>query len=121
MKKLLIVDDNASNLKVLEILIKKTGIIAEIDTASNGNQAVELCKVNNYAIIFMDINMPIMDGIEATQWIRSNNNLSQNTPIIVVTAKLFCEQDCNDVGVNEILWKPVLPKDISRIISSYFE
>ena len=105
-KPILIVEDNLINQKVTSAIIKKLGYPVTI--ASNGKEAVELCQKNNYSIIFMDLSMPKMDGFEATQKIRSNEEDEFRSTIIAVTGHAFQEyrERCNEVGIDDFLSKP---------------
>ena len=68
--KVLIVDDHDANLKVLSVILKKSFLGLLVDCAENGRQAVDLALETKYDLILMDINMPVMDGCEATRKIR---------------------------------------------------
>ncbi len=101
---ILLVEDNKSNQEILVGLLKKSGI--RIDIADNGQEALEMFQANKYALILMDIHMPIMDGFEATRRIRE---ISQTIPIIALTADVMKEdiEETKKVGMNEYLHKPV--------------
>ena len=81
--KVLAVDDNDANLKLIKALLLEQ--VTEVITASNGQEAVTLCQNEKFALIFMDIQMPVMDGVTALKAIRSNT-LNEDTGIIAVTA-----------------------------------
>lgn len=81
-KKVLSVDDNAINQQVLTMILKSLKL--EVDNAENAQIAVDMVKDNDYDLILMDIQMPVMDGIEATKIIR--DDLKKETPILAVTA-----------------------------------
>ena len=81
--KVLAVDDNEANLKLIKALLLEQ--VAEVTTASNGQQAVDICKNEMFALIFMDIQMPIMDGVTALKTIKANT-FNNSTPIVAVTA-----------------------------------
>ena len=106
----LVVDDNPTNQKVIKALLAKQGLRAE--TASDGAEAVELITAGaTPALVLMDCQMPVMDGIEATiqirQWEREGNRPS--LPIIALTAGAF-EADrerCLSVGMNDFMTKPI--------------
>jgi len=87
--KVLAVDDNEANLKLIsELLLEQ---VSEVVTATNGAQAVELCRHEKFALIFMDIQMPVLDGISALAIIRQQT-LNEHSPIIAVTAHVFGEE-----------------------------
>ncbi|WDE00038.1 two-component sensor histidine kinase BarA [Thalassomonas actiniarum] len=81
--KVLAVDDNDANLKLIKALLLEQ--VSEVITASNGQEAVTLCQNEKFALIFMDIQMPVMDGVTALKAIRSNT-FNEDTAIIAVTA-----------------------------------
>ncbi len=100
----LIVEDNQVNAKVLTALVKRIGLSS--DLAENGEIAVQAVKDNAYDVIFMDLQMPVMDGFAATVKIRKNGN---RCPIIAVTANSDYQAriKCWDVGMNDFVSKPV--------------
>lgn len=102
-KKFLIVEDNQINQFVLQKIIQKAGHQATI--AENGQVAVDIAKKHKFDFILMDINMPIMDGIEATKQIRLFDNL---TPIIGVTAlsDYSSQKQSFNAGMNKFITKP---------------
>lgn len=105
-KKILIVEDNPTNALVLKGLLKKLGYIAE--TAENGEIGVSLATVNHYDLIFMDCQMPIMDGYEATRKLRKLPEYNK-TPIVAVTANAHStdKAQCLDAGMDDYIKKPV--------------
>ncbi|MBQ4831922.1 two-component sensor histidine kinase BarA [Pseudoalteromonas sp. MMG010] len=116
--KVLVVDDNDANLKLICTLLSEQ--VELIDTAHNGSQAYSLCKSHNYDIIFMDIQMPIMDGITACKHIKESS-LNEETPIIAVTAHALNsekEQLLKD-GFCGYLTKPIDEDMLSQIISEH--
>jgi CheY-like chemotaxis protein len=119
---LLLVEDLMTNREIFKLLFEDTKI--NIDTADNGLIAVEMFKRNpdKYDIIFMDINMPVMDGYEATRTIRSLEiNKAKTITIIAMTADVFREdvEKCLASGMNDHLAKPVDATDVIRKISEY--
>ncbi|MGO2371806.1 MAG: two-component sensor histidine kinase BarA [Pseudoalteromonas prydzensis] len=116
--KVLVVDDNDANLKLICTLLEEQ--IEVIDTAHNGSQAYSLSKSHKYDIIFMDIQMPIMDGITACKLIRESS-LNEDTPIIAVTAHALAgekEQLIKD-GFKGYLTKPIDEDMLKQIISDH--
>ena len=105
----MLVDDNADNRLLVKAYLKKS--MYEIDEAENGQIAVELHQKNNYDLILMDVQMPVMDGHKATMKIRDwekKNNMS-STPVIALTAHASkVEMDkCTAAGCNSHLSKPI--------------
>ena len=116
--KVLVVDDNDANLKLLHTLLSEQ--IEVIETAHNGSQAYSLSKSHKYDIIFMDIQMPIMDGITACKLIQESS-LNEDTPIIAVTAHALQsekEQLLKD-GFKGYLTKPIDEDMLKQIISDH--
>lgn len=105
--RVLIVDDNATNHIVASSLLSP--IVKDIDTALNGEDALEKLAENEYDLVLMDIHMPIMDGIETTLAIRSTPSHFQNVPIIALTADPQYQQTrlCRNIGMNASLGKPI--------------
>ncbi|PIP79277.1 MAG: hypothetical protein COW84_09825 [Gammaproteobacteria bacterium CG22_combo_CG10-13_8_21_14_all_40_8] len=103
---ILIVDDNDSNLKLLDVLLSEKNINTTL--ANNGLQAVEYAKQKNFDLILMDVQMPEMDGKEATKLIR-NKSLNVNTPIIAVTAHAMKgeKEALITTGMDDYLSKPI--------------
>ncbi len=112
----LLAEDNPVNQKVAVAMLKKIGVT--VDVADNGLKAVNKCKHKEYDIIFMDIQMPILDGFQATEQIRSDGGLNNKTPIVALSANVLAEAHSKafDVGMNGYLAKPFKKKDLEDII-----
>lgn len=80
-----------------------------VDVAANGKEAIEMWEKLPYDLVFMDCNMPEMDGYEATRAIRSLEGMNQHTPIIAMTASAMKEDHdrCLEAGMDDYLSKPV--------------
>lgn len=107
---ILIVEDNEINMFLAKTLVKKSFVDAKICTAENGQIGVEVFEKNpNIDIILMDVQMPVLNGYEATAKIRSLNEKGRQVPIIAVTAgtMLGDKEKCLDAGMNDYLGKPI--------------
>ena len=106
---ILIVEDDETNRFVLETVFKNSAV--KITTAKNGKEAVNLCRTGSYDLIFMDCQMPVMDGFEATKQILANaDSTPDKHPLIVALtadATQATRQYCKEVGMNDYLIKPL--------------
>jgi CheY-like chemotaxis protein len=109
------VDDNAVNLKVASLMLKKLGYHADI--ATNGIEAIEALENKSYDIVFMDIQMPEMDGLEATKIIRQRWH--QNVKIIIITAYTNYHNACIEAGADDYLTKPLGIEILSKTIKCH--
>lgn len=119
-KKILLVEDNLINEKVAVATLSRLGFV--VDTAPNGLVALQKFKESTYDLIFMDIQMPEMDGIEATIQIREYERvhaLTHPTPIIALTAISHPKdkERCKLVGMNDYIVKPFRIDDLARILT----
>lgn len=118
-KKILIVDDNKINIKIAEKLLTHHDYI-ETDSALSGKEAIEKVKNNNYDLIFMDIMMPEMDGVETLHRLRDMNF---KNPIITLTADALdgSREKYLSEGFDEYLSKPVSTSDMDAIINVFIK
>jgi CheY-like chemotaxis protein len=116
--KVLIVDDNAINRKLVATLLKRLGI--SYDESENGSEAVERVREGNYDVIFMDMLMPIMDGISATLAIRELD-LAIQPFIIALTANAFDtdHERCLQAGMDDFLSKPFRVQELMAVLKSF--
>ncbi|GAB2631556.1 hybrid sensor histidine kinase/response regulator [Belliella aquatica] len=117
---ILLVEDNETNLKFMKMLMKELGY--EVTIANNGLEAVNFVKDRDFDLIFMDIQMPKMNGLEATKIIKGLET-KRNIPIVGLSANAF-QDDINEAiatGMDSYIAKPVQVKDIALIIKKYFE
>lgn len=115
--RVLVVDDQSVNRVLIQKIVTVLGHMA--DKAGDGQAAVQMAAAKRYDLILMDISMPGMDGIEATRQIRAEG-LSQQTQIIGFTANLQPADHSRalQAGMREILYKPVRPTDVERVLQS---
>lgn len=104
-RRILVVEDNPINQELCRILLRD----CDVDIAEEGAQALVAAGKKSYDAILMDLQMPGMDGIQATRWIRQSSGLNRNTPIIALTADaIFGDKDrCIEIGMNDYLAKPI--------------
>lgn len=114
--KILLVEDNIVNQQLQLKMLKNMG--HQLDLAENGLIALQKVESNSYDLIFMDMQMPIMGGTEATKKIRSMNI---GIPIIAMTANAFesDKKECFDAGMDGFLTKPLIKKEIIAEIQKY--
>ncbi|MBF0227206.1 MAG: response regulator [Desulfobacterales bacterium] len=118
---ILIAEDNPVNQKIIVRLLGKKGYTT--DTAENGQQAIDMLAANNYDIVLMDVQMPVMDGFEATKIIRSSESavLNHKIPIIAMTAHAMKgdREKCIEAGMDNYLSKPIDRQRLFNIIEEY--
>jgi signal transduction histidine kinase/ActR/RegA family two-component response regulator len=116
--KILLAEDNSINQLVFTKFMNKLNL--KLDMAEDGSKALDKVKLKNYDLIFMDMSMPIMDGLEATREIRKLE-LSKQPCIIALTANVLEEvkEECKKVGMNDFISKPYNLEQIIRVFDSY--
>jgi CheY-like chemotaxis protein len=117
----LLVEDNPVNQMLANALLTRMGGIG--DLAVNGQEAVEAAQNKIYDIIFMDIQMPVMNGLVATQSIRNNPGLNRHTPVIALTANAMQpeKEKFLQAGMNALLTKPFTKAGLQDIITAYLD
>lgn len=119
-KWILAADDNATNLKVLKHLLKKTNV--HLETVIGGEAAIEACRKRNYDLIFLDHLMPQPDGIAALHQIQEDTaGRNRYTTVIVLTANALpgAEQMYLKEGFADYITKPIKPKELERLLGRY--
>ncbi len=113
--RVLVVEDNAINLRLTKELLMYLGL--EVSTASNGEQAFRLISKASYDAVLMDIQMPVMDGIQATRLIRRNLDRSE-LPIIALTAHAMVgdREKFLKAGMNDYVAKPIEERDLIEVL-----
>ena len=119
----LVAEDNLINQKLIQNVLNKLGI--EVSIANNGQEALDLCMENEYDMILMDIQMPVMGGMEATgkliSYERSNNKT--HTPIVALTANALSgdKEKYIGAGMDSYLSKPIDLEALKHLFQEYFE
>jgi CheY-like chemotaxis protein/HPt (histidine-containing phosphotransfer) domain-containing protein len=119
-KKVLVVDDIPVNQKLLVMHLKKLNV--ETDVANNGLEAVNACRCKRYALVLMDLDMPILDGYEATSEIRKfESRLGVHTPIVAVTSfdRAGDKYKCLRAGMDDFIGKSASKNRLREIIAQY--
>ncbi len=117
--RILIAEDNIINQTVAIGILKKLGLSA--DAAANGLEAVEAIENSNYDIVFMDVQMPVMDGFEATYKIRTMGNRKKDIPIIAMTANAMQgdRDKCIQAGMNDYISKPISLESVASVLKRW--
>ncbi len=115
--RILLAEDQPMNQKLGRMMLAKLGYQA--DLAEDGSEAVEMMTRNGYDLIFMDLHMPVMDGIHATREIRGNFLLGHQPVIIALTGHTLAgvKESCREAGMNDFLSKPVSIDDLREAIA----
>ena len=120
--KLLVVDDDKFNLRLLEVILKKWGL--KVELCDNGNTAMNRLSTDQYDLVLTDINMPETSGLDLCSYIRSQSDpKKKNIPIVALTANVM-ENDIErylDAGINDVLLKPYKEQDLFEKIKSYLD
>ena len=117
--RILVAEDNVMNQKYISSLLTKWNI--DFVIAFDGKKAVEQAQKQQFDLILMDIQMPNMDGYEATITIRNTGSINQKTPIIALTASAMLDQKSKaiDAGMNDFVTKPFAPNNLLSILQKY--
>ena len=119
--RLLLVEDNEVNQRIAGYLLNKLG--CDVDIARHGREAIERLSASHYDLVFMDCQMPEMDGYEATRLIRdpASTVLNHDIPIIAMTANAFAEdhQRCIATGMNDFVAKPIDRQRLAAVLANW--
>lgn len=120
-KRILVVEDYLINQELTKELLEILG--CTVDVASTGHEALELVEKQRYDLIFMDIQMPKMDGYETTKEIRQLEKGSHHTPIVALTANALQgdREKCINAGMDDYISKPFRSSDLERVLSQWLE
>ena len=117
--RVLVVEDNVVNQKVAIRMLDRLGVRA--DMAANGQEAVEMTRMLPYDLLFMDCQMPVMDGFKAAETIRSREGAGRRVTIIAMTAEAIagCRERCLEAGMDDFLAKPVTLHDLIEALKKW--
>ncbi len=104
---ILLVEDYPTNRAIAVSHLKRAGF--QVETASNGKEALQMCARKRFDLILMDVQMPVMDGYEAVEKIRSGNTANTGVPIVAMTANAYKKErdKCLEIGMNDVITKPI--------------
>ncbi len=117
----LLAEDNLINQKVAAKILERLGIIPDI--AINGFEAFEMTKTKAYDLIFMDMEMPVMDGLDSTIQIRAHKETLPKNPIIIAMTANAMKEDrdrCIQAGMDDFLTKPITLESVRAIVKHWF-
>ncbi|KAF7722912.1 sensitivity to red-light reduced protein [Apophysomyces ossiformis] len=122
--RLLLVDDNHINLRILSRLLTKhfADQIQHMELVQDGLEALKLLHHQPFDLVLMDIDMPILNGVETTRRIRAMEHENSNVPIVAVTTNdtLDQKQLYADIGMCACISKPIIPDELKKILDQVF-
>jgi two-component system sensor histidine kinase/response regulator len=118
--RILVAEDNLVNQRVAQLLLKKAG--HSVVLSANGSEALDAFARESFDLILMDVQMPVLNGYEATREIRRREETAtRHTPIIALTAHAVMgdHEICLDAGMDDYLSKPIRPRDLDRVLTRW--
>ena len=117
--RVLVVDDNITNQKVASLMLEEMN--CRVDVAANGREAIEMIELLPYDLVFMDCEMPVMDGFEATAEIRKRHASKRRIPIVAVTAKAMQgdRERCLAADMDDYVSKPVMMDELEAALDRW--
>jgi CheY-like chemotaxis protein/nitrogen-specific signal transduction histidine kinase len=119
LRAVLLVEDNPTNQRVAQLYLERAG--CEVAMASDGREALAALESRRFDIVLMDVQMPVMDGLEATRHIREREGSGPRTPIIALTANAMKQQmdECKASGMDDVLPKPIDREQLGTMLDRY--
>ncbi|HZL54504.1 MAG TPA: response regulator, partial [Solirubrobacteraceae bacterium] len=120
-RRILVAEDNPVNQLVTRRLLEQRGF--HVDIAADGREAVEMHARTAYDLIFMDCQMPELDGYDATRAIRAREGGERRTPVVALTASTMAgdTQRCFDAGMDRFAGKPIRPTDLDQLLAELLQ
>ena len=117
--KILVVEDHPVAQCIAQMILEK--LHCEIDLVDTGLKALSKAEAHHYDLIFMDIGLPDIDGIDLTRRIRASERITQQPPIIALTANFDAshKSQCLTIGMNDLMLKPLTSKTAQSIIAKW--
>lgn len=117
----MLVEDNPTNVKIAQKVLSKLGLT--IDVAYDGLQAVQKVQETDFELILMDLQMPIMGGLEATAQIKKLSAQKAAIPVVALTANAMgqSQQDCLDIGMVDFITKPLRLQSLVDALDVVFQ
>ncbi|MEW9898735.1 CHASE domain-containing protein [Chitinivorax sp. PXF-14] len=117
--RILLAEDNPVNQRIAVLMLEQLG--CRVDVADDGLAALKAVQSSRYDMIFMDCQMPNLDGIEATRQIRALDDAVSNLPIVALTANasVATEKECRAAGMNDFVTKPITPESMGRVLQRW--
>jgi CheY-like chemotaxis protein/nitrogen-specific signal transduction histidine kinase/HPt (histidine-containing phosphotransfer) domain-containing protein len=115
----LLVEDNPINQRVAQAYLDRAG--CEVLSCSNGREALAALETRRFDLVLMDVQMPVMDGLQATRLIRAREGINQRVPIVALTASGMKEQvdECKASGMDEVMAKPIDRERLTTVLDRY--
>ena len=118
--RVLLAEDSVVNQRLTRAVLEQRG--HELVVAENGQEAVDAFEKSPFDVVLMDVQMPVMDGFEATARIRAHESAGARTPIIALTARAMMgdAQMCYDAGMDDYVSKPFKPRELLEVVARHF-
>lgn len=119
--RVLVVEDNVVNQRVITAMLDRLGFSVQV--AEHGQEALDRCAEETFDVVFMDMQMPVMDGLEAAQRLRADGLVADTTPIIAFTANVHegVEEICARAGMHQYVSKPVSPERLVEVLQTVLQ